>query len=340
MGCERYPSRRVDRQLRGRCARQGDSGLSQFYISFEDDLMRNFAAADRMTTMMERFGMEEGEALEHKWLNRSIETAQKRVEQRDYQWRKRVLDFDDVMNMQREVVYGYRNEVLSTEDPRELLDEVIEDMVPATVHQYMDQRDAGAPDYAELLGWINTTFPLALSMEESGIQDRSADDNAAWLIAEIKKSYELKVADQPPEYLDHLERQIILTAIDRLWQEHLYNMDALREGVHLRAQGQKDPLVEYKNEAYALFETLMDSIKADALSNLFRSTASLDQFEQLLQSMPQDLDGSEQPQISNTNLAQAITSQEVALKPVKSGKKVKIEFPKRKPIQLKKTKKR
>jgi preprotein translocase subunit SecA len=339
MGCERYPSRRVDRQLRGRCARQGDSGLSQFYISFEDDLMRNFAAADRMTTMMERFGMEEGEALEHKWLNRSIETAQKRVEQRDYQWRKRVLDFDDVMNMQREVVYGYRNEVLSTEDPRELLDEVIEDMVPATVHQYMDQRDAGAPDYAELLGWINTTFPLALSMEESGIQDRSADDNAVWLIAEIKKSYELKVADQPPEYLDHLERQIILTAIDRLWQEHLYNMDALREGVHLRAQGQKDPLVEYKNEAYALFETLMDSIKADALSNLFRSTASLDQFEQLLQSMPQDLDGSEQPQISNTNLAQAITSQEVALKPVKSGKKVKIEFPKRKPIQLKKTKK-
>ena len=176
-------------------------------------------------------------------------------------------------------------------------------------------------------------------MEESAIQDRSADENAAWLIAEVKRSYELKVTDQPAEYLDHLERQIILTAIDRLWQEHLYNMDALREGVHLRAQGQKDPLVEYKNEAYSLFETLMDSIKGDALSNLFRSTASLDQFEQLLQSMPQDHDGPEQAQITNANMAQAITSQEVALKPIKSGKNVKIEFPKRKPIQIKSNKK-
>ena len=333
IGCERYPSRRVDRQLRGRCARQGDPGLSQFFISFEDDLMRNFAAADRMTTMMERFGMEEGEALEHKWLNRSIETAQKRVEQRDYQWRKRVLDFDDVMNMQREVVYGYRNEVLSTEDPRELLNEVIEEMIPATVYEYMENRDEGAPDYAELLGWINTTFPLALSMEESGIQNRNADDNAEWLITEVKKAYELKIADQPAEYLDHLERQIILTAIDRLWQQHLYNMDALREGIQLRAHGQKDPLVEYKTEAYSLFESLMDSIKSDALSNLFRSTQSLDQFEQLLQSLPQDFDGPQEPS-ADINLAEAITSAQVALKPLKNDKPVKINLPKRKPIQL------
>ncbi|MGJ8673574.1 preprotein translocase subunit SecA [Rubritalea sp.] len=339
IGCERYPSRRVDRQLRGRCARQGDPGLSQFFISFEDDLMRNFAAADRMTTMMERFGMEEGEALEHKWLNRSIETAQKRVEQRDYQWRKRVLDFDDVMNMQREVVYGYRNEVLSSEDPRELLNEVIEEMIPATVYEYMEERDEGAPDYTELLGWINSTFPLALSMEESGLQDRNADGNAEWLIAEVKKAYELKVADQPAEYLDHLERQIILTAIDRLWQEHLYNMDALREGVHLRAQGQKDPLVEYKNEAYALFETLMDSIKGDALTNLFRSTQSLDQFEQLLQSLPQQLDGPSDNPITESNMGQAMASQQIALKPMKNGKPVKITLPKRKPIQLKNFKK-
>jgi preprotein translocase subunit SecA len=119
IGTERHESRRIDRQLRGRCARQGDPGRSQFFISFEDDLMRNFAAADRMTSMMERFGMKEGEALEHSWLNKSVETAQKRVEQRNYTWRKRVLDFDDVMNMQREVVYGYRNEVLTTEVPRE-----------------------------------------------------------------------------------------------------------------------------------------------------------------------------------------------------------------------------
>ena len=136
IGTERHQSRRIDRQLRGRCSRQGDPGRSQFFISFEDDLMRNFAAADRMTQMMERFGMKEGEALEHSWLNRSVETAQKRVEQRDYTGRKRVLDFDDVMNMQREVVYGYRNEVLTTEVPRDLVNEIIEETIPAKVHEY------------------------------------------------------------------------------------------------------------------------------------------------------------------------------------------------------------
>ncbi|MFN5869476.1 MAG: preprotein translocase subunit SecA, partial [Akkermansiaceae bacterium] len=131
LGTERHESRRIDRQLRGRCARQGDPGRSQFFISFEDDLMRNFAAAEKMTAMMERFGMKDGEALEHSWLNRSVETAQKRVEQRNYTWRKRVLDFDDVMNRQREVVYGYRNEVLSTETPRDLVTEIIEETIPA-----------------------------------------------------------------------------------------------------------------------------------------------------------------------------------------------------------------
>ncbi|WP_018968670.1 preprotein translocase subunit SecA [Rubritalea marina] len=336
IGCERYPSRRVDRQLRGRCARQGDPGLSQFFISFEDDLMRNFAAADRMTTMMERFGMEEGEALEHKWLNRSIETAQKRVEQRDYQWRKRVLDFDDVMNMQREVVYGYRNEVLTSEDPSELLNEVIEEMVPDQVYNFLENRDEGSPDYNELLGWINTTFPLALSMEESGLQTRDTEANCEWLIEQVKAAYKDKVAGQPAEYLDHLERQIILTAIDRLWQEHLYNMDALREGIQLRAQGQKDPLVEYKNEAYSLFETLMGSIKADALTNLFRSTASLDQFEQLLQSLPQDFNHDDAPPAQQPAIGQALTSQQLAGAPLKNKKPVKVELPKRKPIELKK----
>jgi len=338
IGCERYPSRRVDRQLRGRCARQGDPGRSQFYISFEDDLMRNFAAADRMTSMMERFGMDEGEALEHKWLNRSIETAQKRVEQRDYQGRKRVLDFDDVMNMQREVVYGYRNEALSAEDPRELIDEVIEEVIPDTVHEHYELRDGGAPDYAELLNWINTTFPLGFTMEEAGLQEKTADETTEWLTKEVRDAYELKTSGESPEYLDHLERQIVLTAIDKHWQEHLYNMDALREGVHLRAQGQKDPLIEYKNEAYSLFQSLMGNIKSEALANLFRSTSSLDQFEQLMQSLPQELHGGEQgSQITNENIAQALTSQELAGLPMKGNKKIKLDLPKRRPIELKST---
>ncbi len=334
LGCERYPSRRVDRQLRGRCARQGDHGMSQFYISFEDDLMRNFAAAERMTRMMERFGMEDGEALEHKWLNRSIETAQKRVEQRDYTWRKRVLDYDDVMNKQREVVYGYRNEVLSTEDPRELIDEVIDEIVPSTVHSFFEDRDKGAPDYAELVNWINTTFPLGLTVEESGVMDRNAEENSEWLVKEIKDAYKLKTEHEEAELLDHLERHIILTGIDRLWQEHLYNMDALREGVSLRAQGQKDPLVEYKVEAYSLFKTLMDSIKSESLNNLFRSTTSLDNFEQFLQSMPAEYNDHESAEeaITDRNIGQAVSTQGGI--PLKDDKKIKITLPKRKPMQL------
>lgn len=333
IGCERYPSRRVDRQLRGRCARQGDKGMSQFYISFEDDLMRNFAAADRMTSMMERFGMAEGEALEHKLLNRSIETAQKRVEQRDYTWRKRVLDFDDVMNMQREVVYGYRNEVINSEDPRELIFEVIHEVVPATVHSYLEERDEGAPDYAELLNWANTTFPLGLTTESSGIMERTNEENAEWLTNSIKETYLLKTEHETPELLDHLERHIILTGIDKLWQEHLYNMDALREGVHLRAQGQKDPLIEYKVEAYSLFEKLMDNIQSEALNNLFRSTTSLDSFEQFLRSMPQELsDANHQQQLSEKNIGQAVGVSGGI--PLADGKQVNLKLPKKKPIEI------
>ncbi len=334
IGCERYQSRRVDRQLRGRCARQGDRGMSQFYISFEDDLMRNFAAAERMTRMMERFGMEDGEALEHKWLNRSIETAQKRVEQRDYQGRKRVLDYDDVMNKQREIVYGYRNEVIATEDPRELIDEIIDEMVPDAVHRFFEDRDNGKPDYAELLNWINITFPLSLDLDDSGLMDRDAEGNAEWLTDEVKKAYQLKTKHEEPELLDHLERHIILTAIDKQWQGHLYNMDALREGVSLRAQGQKDPLIEYKVEAYKLFETLMETIKSAALGNLFRSTSSLDHFENFLRDMPAqytDNESGKKP-ITDRNIGQAMATSGGI--PLKNNKRIKIELPKRKPMQI------
>jgi preprotein translocase subunit SecA len=337
---ERYESRRIDRQLRGRCSRQGDPGMSQFFISFEDDLMRNFAAAERMTNMMQRFGMEDGEALEHKWLNRSVETAQKRVEQRNYSWRKRVLDFDDVMNKQREVVYGYRNEVINSENPRELIDEVIDKAIPDAVHGYLEERDEGAPDYAELLNWVNSTFPIQLTIENSGFHDRDTEGNAEFLVSKVKQAYQLKMQQENPEMLDMLERHIILTGIDKLWQEHLYNMDALREGVHLRAQGQKDPLVEYKNEAYSLFEVLMASIENETLSNLFRSTTNLEQFENFMRSLPQQLtsDANANAQtagaaggISRANIAQTGNTSNLAMTPADDGKQIKINLPTRRP---------
>ena len=286
IGTERHESRRIDRQLRGRCARQGDPGSSRFYVSFEDDLMRNFGAADRMTRIMERFGLEEGQELEHPWLNKSVETAQKRVEQRNYLQRKRTLDFDDVMNNQREVVYGYRNEVIDSEDPRTLIYEVIDEAVPAKVKELVD---AAEPDYAPLIHWVNTTFPLGLTKEKAQFDTRTIDENAHFLIARIKESYERKSSHEEATAVKSLERYIILNAIDRLWQEHLYAMDALREGVYLRGYAQKDPLIEYKTEAYDMFVDLMANIKNEVLHNLFRSTSNLQAFENFLATLPQFL---------------------------------------------------
>ena len=304
VGTERHESRRIDRQLRGRCARQGDPGLSRFYVSFEDDLMRNFGASDRMTKIMETFGLKEGEELEHPWLNKSVETAQKRVEQRNYMIRRRTLEFDDVMNQQREVIYGYRQEVMDSENPRELVFEVIDEMVPKKVAEYLGQTDSGdEPDRQGLLNWVNTTFPLGLSAKKADLESRSVEDNGTWLVQVIKDAYNRKASMEHAEALRGLERFVILNAVDRLWQEHLYAMDGLREAVYLRAFAQKDPLVEYKNEAFAMFGELMDNIKLEVLNNLFRSTTNLQAFENLLRSLPQNLIQADIPGLSRPEQA-------------------------------------
>lgn len=301
LGTERHESRRIDRQLRGRCARQGDPGESQFFISFEDDLMRNFGAAERMTRMMERFGVADGEALEHGWLNKTVEGAQKRVEQRNYMWRKHVLDYDDVMNKQREVVYGLRNDVLLTEDPRELIYEILDEVATAKAELYLTNQGDTPPAPDELMAWANSTFPLGLNADEVDFASMSPDEAAALLVSRVKETYAAKAAHERAEYLDHMERQVMLSAIDKQWQEHLYNMDSLREGVRLRAQGQKDPLIEYKREAFDMFVTLMDEINMAVLKNLFRSTTNLDAFEEFLAGLPQPgSDGVADPDLEPT----------------------------------------
>jgi preprotein translocase subunit SecA len=294
LATERHESRRIDRQLRGRGARQGDPGYSRFYVSFEDDLMRNFGAAERMTKLMERFGMKEGEALEHSWLNRSVETAQKRVEQRNYLIRKRTLEFDDVMNKQREVIYGWRNEAINTDNPRALLYDVIDDRIPEKVEEFFPQGDM--PQTEELLHWTNITFPTSITKES--IEGKTQEEISALLADRVKKAYELKSQHEIPEQIKGLERYITLGAIDRLWQEHLYNMDSLREGVYLRAHGQKDPLIEYKQEAFKMFGVLMDNIKDEVLNNLFRSTSNIMAFESFLSNLPQFLSAPDESSIA------------------------------------------
>ncbi len=327
MGTERHQSRRTDRQLRGRCSRQGDPGSSQFFISFEDDLMRNFAAADRITEIMKKLGMEDGEALEHKWLNRSVETAQKRVEQMYYRRRKYVLDFDDVMNRQREVVYGYRNEVLKSEDPRELIMELLDRIIPSQVSYYMEERDEGQPDFMELLNWVNKTFPLHLSIDEAKFETRDVEANSKFLLERVHTAYGRKVEMEDSEHLDSLERHIMLNAIDQKWQEHLYAMDSLREGVQLRAQGQKDPLVEYKMEAYKLFTALMDTIDEGAVHNLFRFT-TIREIDPVLADVPQQISGGNENNMAVSGSSSVVP--ETGSGSDESG--LKLNLPKRRPI--------
>ena len=196
------------------------------------------------------------------------------------------------MNKQREVIYGWRNEAIGTDDPRTMLYETIDEAIPEKVISFLppdDDRNSQG-----LVNWINTTFPLGVTAEAIGADSKNADQVSNALIEKVKQSYELKCRHENPEAVLHIERYIILNAIDRLWQEHLYAMDSLREAVYLRAYGQKDPLIEYKNEAYEMFTELMGNIKGEILHNLFRSTSNLMAFEQFLANLPQRL---EAPQI-------------------------------------------
>jgi len=304
LATERHEARRIDRQLRGRCARQGDPGSSHFFISLEDDLMRLFGS-DRIVKVMERVGLEEGQELEHPLLNRSIQQAQKRVEQHNFQIRKRTLEYDDVMNKQREVVYGFRNEIIHSDDVRDRLMDVMEEVVVAKVGEFSrPDDDAETWNLRGLADWVNLTFPLGISEkdilqvaskgEEKPVAGSLFDGLSASQFAvcqhitdAVRKSYELKISFEQAEQLRAVERFTILSAIDRLWQEHLYGMDSLRNSIGLRAYGQRDPLIEYKAEAFKVFEDLMVNIKSEICHNIFRSASSLMAFEQFLQNLPQ-----------------------------------------------------
>ncbi|RYD49132.1 MAG: preprotein translocase subunit SecA, partial [Verrucomicrobiaceae bacterium] len=273
---ERHPSRRVDRQLRGRCSRQGDPGRSQFFISLEDELMRNHAAQDSMASTVEQFDAKDQKTLRNSSLGKSVEAAQKQVEQRNYRSRKHVLDFDDVMNLQREIVYGYRNEVLASEDTRQLVRDLIEEVIPAQVSELISDCDPHESLAEQIHERLAVNFPVGITLEDlEGANEKSI---CKLLVRKMTEAYDNQVDGVPQEILDQEERRMIMGAIDSLWQAHLGDMDELREGVNLRAQGQKDPLVEYKNEAYNLFVSLMDSIRQESLRNLFRLASHLREF--------------------------------------------------------------
>ncbi len=347
IGTERHESRRIDRQLRGRCARQGDPGSSHFFISLEDDLMRLFGS-DRIVKVMERLGLEEGQELEHPWLNRSIGQAQVRVEQHNFQIRKRTLEYDDVMNKQREVIYGFRNEIITSPDVRDRLMDIMEEVVIQKVEEHTSSEEVNEWEVRKLSDWVNLNFPLGMPEEEIVKAANAGKDEPVrgsvfdgltaaqfavcnFISDNVRKAYDLKISFENPEALKSVERYTILSAIDRLWQEHLYEMDSLRYSIGLRAHGQKDPLIEYKAEAFNIFDELMVNIKSDICNHIFRSASSMKAFEDFLRNAPRetrhDPTGAfEQPKQPDQSKASDVVSQAASElskpKPVRSGPKV------------------
>lgn len=282
IGTERHESRRIDRQLRGRCSRQGDPGMSCFYVSLEDDLMRLFGA-ERISNIMSKLGIEEGEVMEHKWLNKSVERAQRRVEQYHFGIRKRTLEYDDVMNRQREVVYGLRTDILTGDNPRAHLLDMLTEVIDSRAQGAVQQGEEMAP--VEFADWCSMTFPVALRPDDLRGLPLDAEAYADLAIAQVKRAYDLKIQSEPPESVESMERHILLHAIDTHWQEYLRGMDALRQGVGLRAYGQRDPILEFKHEAYTMFADLMEKINDEVAIRAFRQTASLESLETFLKNL-------------------------------------------------------
>ena len=269
IGSERHDARRIDLQLRGRCSRQGDPGSSRFYISLEDNLMRLFGS-DRIAGLMERLGLEEGQELSHPLLTRSIEKAQKRVEQQHFAIRKRTLEYDDVMNKQRTAIYSLRYEILTTEDTRSLIMDFLRDAVMDRVEDAFNARVRNEPlNLTEVRNWLSRTVPIPIP-EETFAQDGSPDQMTDAIMEHVEAAYALKEQNELPEATRWLERYIMLNSIDNLYQEHLYNMDDLRQNVQLRSYGQRDPLVEYKQEAFKIYQALMTGIKDSVATSIFR----------------------------------------------------------------------
>jgi preprotein translocase subunit SecA len=266
LGTERHESRRIDNQLRGRSGRQGDPGESRFYLSAEDDLVRLFAG-DRIYRILDRLGPvdEEGreQPIEAKMLSRTIENAQKKVEQQNFLIRKRVLEYDDVMNQQREVIYRYRGEILEGRDMSEPAKEELRGVFERIVEQYTPGDFVEDWDLDGLFGQVTQIYDPSFSSEDIDAEALDRSELVDRLHEDALEAYDRRETELGPELMRELERGVLLQIIDERWREHLYDMDYLREGIHLRGFAQRDPLVEYKNEGFTLFRDLMNSIWED-----------------------------------------------------------------------------
>ncbi|MDD1782270.1 preprotein translocase subunit SecA [Enterovibrio sp. ZSDZ35] len=270
IGTERHESRRIDNQLRGRSGRQGDPGSSRFYLSMEDSLMRIFAS-ERVSNMMKKLGMEEGEAIEHPWVNKAIENAQRKVEGRNFDIRKQLLEFDDVANDQRKVVYELRDELMDTTDISEMLEHNREDIVNGVIDQYIPPQSLEEMwDIAGLEARLKADFDVELPLQEwLDADDKLYEEQLREkILNHIIDVYQSKEAAVGAETLRNFEKAVMLQTLDTLWKEHLAAMDHLRQGIHLRGYAQKNPKQEYKRESFELFEDMLEALKSDVVMTL------------------------------------------------------------------------
>jgi preprotein translocase subunit SecA len=286
LGTERHESRRIDNQLRGRSGRQGDPGSSRFYLSLEDDLLRIFGS-DKVSSIMDRLHMEESEPIEHSLISRGIENAQKKVEAHNFDMRKHLLEYDDVMNKHREIIYSLRKDILAGEGIREIIDDMIDEKVDALVERWIDPK--AFPEDWDIQNLKDNiirlfSFPPKLDANELGedvFETLKAEDLPGMIKEQVRKAFQEKEKLFGKEDMEHIERLIILQIIDNQWVTHLQDMEQMKEGIGLRGYGQLDPLREYQKEGFSLFAELMDRIREETLSTLFRI--------QLLRRAPEEL---------------------------------------------------
>src|SRR5665648_1168642 len=269
IGTERHESRRIDNQLRGRAARQGDAGSTQFFISIEDDLMRMFGT--NIMSVMDKLGMDDTMPIESRMVSKSIETAQRRVESRNFDIRKHVLDYDDVMNQQREVIYGQRRSGLMGDNLRDNSIEMLEKVVKDSITMFSGESEF--PEEWDLEGfsdYIESFYLPGTHLKPKQFADLSVLEIDEMLTDKAKGLYESREALFGTELMREIERAVMLQVVDSKWMDHLDAMDMLREGIGLRAYGQKDPLVEYRREGFEMFQAMIDSIQDDIIRYVMR----------------------------------------------------------------------
>jgi preprotein translocase subunit SecA len=270
LGTERHEARRIDNQLRGRAGRQGDPGSSRFYLSLEDDLLRLFAQ-ERIAKIMDKLGMQEGEPIEHPWVTRAIETAQKRVEAHNFEIRKHLLEYDDVMNTQRRIIYGERRQLLMDGDVREVVEGMLEEVLDGILDLYTNEETYPEEwDLGGLAEAMKRQFDLQLSWTREEIESLTRALLRDDLLQKVQGAYRAKEVQVGTDMMRYLERMILLQVVDSQWKDHLLAMDHLKEGIGLRGYGQKDPLIEYKREGLEMFESMEARIAKDAMAYLMK----------------------------------------------------------------------